>query len=136
MTSQENSTEPLDPEGNSPAVEPQPSTSFVGSPGRAVPQPTTSSGGSTMQHDNLAFEIEEIDSDYQEAPPSYDEVVNSTRYPIVRTTLNDSPTGSGVWRINFVDFSPHLHASGSARGTTHFRYVCDSLVTSDIPSNL
>ena len=59
-------------------------------------------------HENLAFEMDET-RDCHVAPPSYDEVINSTRYPIVRSSVL-APQRSG-WKLDFVDFTPHLNPS-------------------------
>ena len=65
-----------------------------------------------MGHENEAFRIDE-DVDYIVAPPTYDEVINSTRFPIVRTGTRLSSGGDGGgWRLDFVDFTPHMNGAG------------------------
>ena len=81
-------------------------------------------------------------SDVDVAPPTYTDVINSTRYPVLRgsvssdTALDVEGNGDGgndpqavmrplppppsqqaqgpQWRLKFVDFSPHLPTGGGS----------------------
>lgn len=68
--------------------------------------PSTVAAGQVNTQDNEAFEM-----DYDLAPPSYDEVINSTRYPIVRSATRNRASSDNSWRLDFVDFTPHLQGN-------------------------
>ena len=66
---------------------------------------------------NHGFELDET-LNYDLAPPTYDEVINSTRFPIVRTGTRGSRSG---YKLDFVDITPHLHQGTSIRPVGNFQ---------------
>ena len=90
-------------------------------PNRGAYNPVAGPSNLTIPQDNAAFEMED-EIGYSVgggAPPSYDEVINSTRFPIVRTrkAVNDDRS----WKVDFVDFTPHLPNNPGNKQSGNFR---------------
>lgn len=80
---------------------------------RAGPSRPSRSG---LDHDNLGFTMDE-NLDYTLAPPTYDEVINSTRFPLVRTGPRDAGEGfEALRRLDFVDFTPNINQAERNQG--------------------
>ena len=74
-----------------------------------------------MPHENNAFELDET-LDYDLAPPTYDEVINSTRFPIVRAgRRRNSNVDGGGCKLDFVDITPHLVEGSNNRQVGNFK---------------
>ncbi len=56
-------------------------------------------------------------------PPCYDDVISSTRYPVLRSSVSsqhgqdvdDTAGNEARWALKFVDFTPHLSNNASRR---------------------
>ena len=69
---------------------------------------------------NDGFELDET-LNYDLAPPTYDEVINSTRFPIVRTGTRTSCGSGNGYKLDFVDITPHLSQGTSTRQVGNFQ---------------
>lgn len=53
--------------------------------------------------------------DFSALPPSYEDVINSTRYPPPIHNVENA------WKLNFVDFTPHVKDPDQAKARGNFK---------------
>ena len=68
------------------------------------------------RHGSVDSDVFEVDNDldYNIPPPTYQEVVTSTRFPLARSRSSGEDRDMTSWKLSFVDFVPHFNGSADA----------------------